>query len=155
MLLLALVPLLALTACHQQFGSVPHGGPAVGSGHPIAVDIRTAAHPGFDRVVFDFNGGVPAYFAEYVSANQLVGPSGTPVSVAGTYFLRVRFTGLTTAPAPLLRTPNLTEVKQVKQVKQVEDSEGVLIYGVGVSRRNAFRIFSLTAPDRVVLDVQR
>src|SRR4051812_20253824 len=65
-LLAAVLPLLALTACHQEFGLGAHGGPAIGSGQARATDVRTAIHPDFDRVVFDFAGPVPAYFVEYV-----------------------------------------------------------------------------------------
>lgn len=85
--LLALVPLLALAACHQGFGTGVHGAPATGPGQGTLTNIRTAAQPGFDRIVFDFRG-----------------------------------------PA---------------------------VYGVGVSARHGFRIFTLTAPNRVVVDVQR
>ncbi len=151
-LLAAVLPLLVLAACHQEFGTAGHGGPAVGSGQPSLTNVRTAIHPGFDRIVFDFSGSVPAYFVEYVAANQLRNTKGDVVPVSGSYFLRVRFDG-TNSPsnALLVRTPNYPEVKQVKGV---DNFEGVLIYGVGVSQRNAFRVFALQSPNRVVLDVQ-
>lgn len=151
--LVALVPLIALAACHQEFGTAGHGGPAVGSGQPTATDIRTGIHRGFDRVVFDFAGPVPTYFVEYVAANQLRSTEGSVIPVSGSYFLQVRFSGMNAmADAPLVRTPNFDVVRQVKRV---DNFEGLLIYGVGLDERNAFRVFSLTNPSRVVLDVDR
>jgi hypothetical protein len=146
------VPLLALAACHQEFGTAGHGGPAIGTGHPSATALRTGEHAGFDRVVVQFSGTtVPAYFAEYVPANQLIAPSGMQVPVRGTHFLRLRFDGLTTGPAPLGTTPEGT---QVRQVKQVDNSGGVLVYGVGVRQHTPFRVFALENPSRVVLDIR-
>src|SRR4051794_31644593 len=129
-ILAAVLPLLALAACHQEFGTDGHGGPAGGSG-ARATDIRTGFQPTYDRVVFDFSGPVPAYFVQYVAANQLRGPNDQVVPVTGTYFLQVRFDGTANADAPFVRTPGFTEVKQVKRV---ENFEGVLIYGVGVAQ---------------------
>lgn len=152
-LLFALIPLLALVACHQEFGTAGHGGPASGPGRATLVEIRTAEHPGFDRVVFQFTGPVPAYFAEYVPASALSGPSGQPVVPQGSYYLRVRFTDADVASnAPVRSTPLLSEVRDIRRV---EAFEGVVVYAVGVRSRNAFRDFALTSPSRMVLDVQR
>lgn len=152
-LLAAVLSVLALTACHQEFGTVPHGGPAVGTGQPALTNVRPAIHPGFDRVVFDFRGSVPAYLVQYVAADQLRNTRGNVVPVNGTYFLQVRFDGTNTpANAQPVRTPKFSEVRQVRSV---ENFESVLVYGVGVTQRNAFRVFALENPSRVVLDVAR
>src|SRR4051794_19572430 len=132
-ILAAVLPLFALAACHQEFGSDPHGGPAAGSG-ARATNIRTAVQPGYDRGVFDFSGPVPAYVVQYVAANQLKGSNDQVVPVTGTNFLQVRFDGTNAnADAPFVRTPGFAEVKQVKRV---DNFEGVLIYGVGVAQRH-------------------
>jgi hypothetical protein len=152
-LLLALIPLLALAACHQGFGTAGHGGGKTAVGTPTASDVRTGGNPGFDRVVFQFAGPVPEFFAEYVPANQLVGTNGQVVPVTGTYFLRIRFKGTNAfASAPAGHsTPTFAELRQVKKV---DNFEGRLIYGVGVAHRNAFRFFALTGPSRAVLDIE-
>ena len=153
LVLVAVLPLVALAACHQEFGTAPHGGPAVGNGQAVATDIRSAIHPGFDRVVFDFAGPVPAYFVEYVAANQLRNTAGDVVPVSGSHFLQVRFTGTDAmSDAPFVRTPNFDGVRQVKRV---DNFEGVLVYGVGVREHSPFRVFALTGPSRVVLDIDR
>jgi hypothetical protein len=123
---------------------------------PTLVGIRAAHHPTFDRVVFDFTGGLPASRrAEYVPS--LIGdPSGLPVPIAGRAILRVRFSsadahddaGRATAPARVaFPLPNvLTAVR-------AGDFEAVTTYGIGLAQRQPFRLFTLTNPDRVVLDV--
>src|ERR1700712_6087016 len=121
-LLLALVPLLALAACHQGFGTAGHGGGKTAVGTPTASHIRTGANPGFDRVVFQFAGPVPEFFAEYVPASQLIGTNDQVVPVTGTYFLRVLFKGtnaMADAPAGQ-RTPTFAELRQVKKVDNFE-----------------------------------
>ena len=153
LVLLALLPLLALASCHQAFGTNPHGAVATGPGQGTLTNVRTAAQPGYDRVVFDFAGPAAASFAEYVPASALVAPSGRLVVPNGRYYLRVRFTdALTRASTPLRRTPSLAEVRDIRQV---ESFEAVVIYAIGVNARNGFRIFTLTNPNRVVVDVDR
>ena len=58
---------------------------------PTLVGIRAAHHPTFDRVVFDFRGGLPrTHEAGYVP--RLTGDaSGLPVPIAGRAILHVRF----------------------------------------------------------------
>jgi hypothetical protein len=153
LVLFALVPLLALAACHQAFGTVGHGASATGAGQGTLTNVRTAAQPGFDRVVFDFSGPAAASFAEYVPASGLVAPSGHRVVPNGRFYLRVRFTDArTNASTPQRRTPNLGEVRDIRQV---ESFEGVVIYAIGVNAKNGFRIFTLGSPNRVAVDVQR
>jgi hypothetical protein len=38
-------------------------------------------------------------------------------------------------------------------VKVVEDFEGVVRFGLGLRRRTGFRVFRLTNPTRIVVDV--
>jgi hypothetical protein len=50
---------------------------------PTLVGIRAAHHPTFDRIVFDFSGGLPAT-REAAYVPELIGDgSGLPVPVAG------------------------------------------------------------------------
>jgi hypothetical protein len=51
-----------------------------------------ARHPGYDRLVFTFRGGVPKrHTVRYVS-QVIADPSGLPVNVAGSAKLLVTFT---------------------------------------------------------------
>ena len=52
--------------------------PAGAQSSPTLADVRAAGHPGFDRVVFEFQGDVPEHTVGYV--DQLVEDgSGEPV----------------------------------------------------------------------------
>jgi len=144
-LLLCLVPAAAVTA--------PAAAPAVTV--PTLVGIRAAHHPTYDRVVFDFRGGLPSTQVRYVD-RLIADASGLPVRVAGRAILRVRFeparahdaSGRT---APLRRAfalPNLMTAARSG------DFEAVTTYGLGLARRTPFHVFSLRRPNRVVVDVR-
>ena len=49
------------------------------------------------------------------------------------------------------QTPRFPEIRQVKGVG---DFEGVTSYGVGLASKKAFRVFTLTSPNRLVVDVR-
>src|SRR4051794_231775 len=108
--------LIALTACHQAFGTGPHGGPSIGpAGAGVLSNIRVAPHPGFDRVVFDFTGnGVPDYNVAYVDGADLREelPDGGSflVPVDGTYYLSLILGGNNLGSKPE-RTPHFSEIR--------------------------------------------
>jgi hypothetical protein len=123
---------------------------------PTLVGIRAAHHAGFDRVVFDFRGGLPSsHRARYV--DQLLGDaSGMPVRIAGRAVLRMRFepaqahnaTGSTAPRRRAFALPN------VMTVVNAGDFEGVTTYGIGLAKATTFRVFTLRDPDRVVVDIR-
>jgi hypothetical protein len=149
---LRLLSVLALTGGLLVPLAVPAGAVTV----PRLVAVRAAHHPGIDRVVFEFTGGLPrSRTASYVS--QLIGDaSGLPVRIAGRAVLQARFsqadghdaTGRATAPSRVAYAlPN------VMTVVQSGDFEAVLTYGIGLMARQPYRMYALTSPPRVVLDV--
>lgn len=122
--------------------------------------VRAAAHDGYDRVVLDLGGtGAPGWRVGYVD-KAVDDPSGQPVQVQGAGILQVVITG-TGYPADTGQTewhgsplhPGLPVVQEV-QVRGV--FEGQTQAFLGVARAGApFRVFALTAPARLVIDVQR
>lgn len=122
---------------------------------PTLVDIR-AGHQGvFDRIVFEFKGGVPeSVRVRYV--DQLRGDaSDLPIRIAGQAILRVRFelakahnASGQTAPARLaFPLPNaMTTVRS-------GDFEAVTTYGIGLAKRARFRVSATDDPSRVVIRV--
>src|SRR5215211_5410895 len=113
-------------------------------------------HPGFDRVVFEFQGAVPEHHVRYV--DQLVeDDSGAPVSVAGSADLEVVFQGAnaheedgTPSVSPRRFSPGLAAVKEVAQIG---DFEAVVSYGIGLDRRRPLTVSTLSGPSRLVIDV--
>jgi hypothetical protein len=120
--------------------------------------VRAGQHSGYDRVVFQFSGAVPAAQVGYVPAVQH-DPRGTPVPLAGQAFLHVVFhsaTGWclqpahTTYPGPAIRTPYYPALLVVSAAG---DFEGYLSFGLGVAGHAAYHVSRLTSPDRVVIDI--
>ena len=130
--------------------------PAGAQSAPTLVDVRAGRHPGFDRVVFEFQGAVPEHHVRYV--DQLVQDgSGAPVSVAGSADLEVVFQGAnahdedgTPSVSPRRFSPGLAAVKEVAQIG---DFEAVVSYGIGLDRRRPLTVSTLSGPSRLVIDV--
>jgi Sporulation and spore germination len=124
---------------------------------PTLVDIRASHHPGFDRLVLEFDGGLPAsHRVEYVDRLVADG-SGLPVRVAGRAVLRVVLSparahddrGRQTVPRRrAFALPN------VMTTVRAGDFEAVTTYGVGLARRTPFEVSTRQDPSRLVIDVR-
>jgi hypothetical protein len=120
--------------------------------------VRAAAHPGFDRVVFQFEGTeVPGYRIEYVEEITLGESDDQFLTLQGGALVQATFQGTAsddyrpgTQTVPDISTPGLA---QVKQVGLAEDWEGLVRLGVGLDHRAGFRVLELGDPVRVVVDV--
>ena len=135
------------------------GAPAAGQTPPpmpTLVNVRYARHDGFDRVVFDWRGAAPGWKAAY---GTLVGEgTGTPIALTGNADLVIRFfparahddAGRPTYKMTTVLNPALP---QVKQIKFGGDFEGYVTVGIGVGRRTGFKVFTLSSPPRVVVDI--
>jgi len=125
---------------------------------PTLTQVSAVHHYGYDELVFQFRGGVPAkYSARYVS--QVIGDaSGLPVNVVGSALLQLKFTpaaghnekGIVTYGA-VQRTYALPELIQVVNSG---DFESVLSFGVGLARNAPFRMYAQPRLGRVVLDMK-
>ena len=125
---------------------------------PALTQITAAHHPGFDRVVFQFRGGVPVqHTARYVS-QVIADPSGLPVTVTGGAKLLVRFSPATGHNAQGMVTYGAAQrtytLPEVIGVVKAGDFESVLSFGVGLAKAEPFRMFTLTEPSRVVIDIR-
>ena len=119
-------------------------------------DVRVGQHTGagFDRVVFDL-AGVPGYHVQRVRQVFQDG-SGDPLALRGAAFLTVRLDpavahdaqGRPTAPLRIVRS-----FTQLKEVRLAGDFEGVVTYGIGVAAQSDFRVFTLSNPRRLVVDL--
>ena len=120
--------------------------------------VRAAAHPGFDRVVFQFEGArVPGYRIGYVDEITLGETDDQFLTLQGAALIQATFQGTAsddyrpgTQTVPDTFTPGLS---QVKQVGLAEDWEGLVRLGIGLDHRAGFRVLELRDPVRVVVDV--
>ncbi|MBT8228036.1 MAG: GerMN domain-containing protein [Dactylosporangium sp.] len=125
---------------------------------PLLVDIRAASHETYDRLVFEFSGPLPAEYG-VTSVPEVIGDaSGEPVPLVGNAFLAVRFamatghddSGTITYGPPRRAYP----LPDIIEVANAGDFEGVLSFGVGLAAQTPFRVFTLTSPSRVVIDLE-
>lgn len=143
-------------------------GPVVKPGMPtpasLLTQMRVAHHLGYDRVVFELDGAVPGYRVAYVR-EVLEDPSGRPVTLQGDARILVTLRGATTdttfqtaegATPSSYTGPRrlLPDLPSVMEVRLVGDFEAVLSAAIGVDHQVPFRVFTLTNPTRVVVDVQ-
>lgn len=134
-----------------------------GSGNELGLTgVRTARQAGYDRVVFDLGGtGTPGWRVEYATRPRYEG-SGDPVPLEGTVFLQVVLRGVgmpyDTGLAPFgddtTRIPG-TGTKGVAQIAPGGVFEGEQQAFIGLTgTQRPFRVFALTNPTRVVVDVR-
>lgn len=145
---------LAAGASTPPFTVFAKAGPATTSQTAVLEHVRVGRHSTFDRVVFEFRAGTPAWSARYVPQVVHDG-SGLPVRLPGTAFLHVvfrhtRIDRASAGAAPITRTPRFGGLVQLKESG---DFEGVVSFGLGLRRKVGFRGFRMTSPSRVVIDV--
>ena len=153
LVLLALV--VALVA--SPVAAVEAAAPAQAQTTTTLVGIRTAHHPGYDRMVFDFSGRLPAYRSvRWVDALYYDG-SGQRAVVQGNAYLRVvlRYAVGHNDAGRVTYGPTTRgfALPGYVQLRTLGDFEGVLTFGIGVSRRTYARVFTLTSPSRLVIDL--
>jgi hypothetical protein len=116
---------------------------------PRLVDVRFARHRTYDRLVFDFRGGVPDVESRYVRVVR-EDASGRRVFVPGRFFLLLRFEPARARSFP--RGVQYTgDLDTVRGFRLVGDYEGVVHVAVGLRHRVGVRVFEL--PNRLVVDV--
>jgi hypothetical protein len=129
-------------------------------GDLLPVAVRAGAHEGFERVVLDLEGtGTPGWRVEYVDV-AIEDPRGTEIDIDGDATLQVIATGV--------RIPEEDELDRVLPSGEV-DVEGtdvveeVYVTGIfegqnqafiGLDSERPFRVFTLTEPSRLVVDIQ-
>lgn len=127
----------------------------------LLIDVRAAAHPGFDRVVFEFENGVPGYRVGYAERPILADGSGDEVAVTGGAVLVVRMepaldADLTVESAPKTYTGPTRfapDAAVVSELVRTGGFEAVLAWAVGVDEERPFRVTRLENPARIVLDI--
>ncbi len=132
---------------------------ASGDALVTVTDIRTGRHDGFDRVVFEVGGeGLPGWDVRYVDDPVEQG-SGDPVEVDGDTVLRVTVTGVgypfdtgiegfeSDGPVPGSGTQVVTEVVLGPTF------EGTTEAFIGTSGQSPFRVYLLSGPARIVVEV--
>ena len=134
--------------CADQSGSASGG-----SITPVS-DVRVGAHDGYDRFVLQFGSAIPNYTVSRQSSSTFMNsPRGDQVRLAGTAGVLV-----TVKPIDWTSYNGTTQLNPgfvyLKEARQVQNFEGVQQWGLGIQGTPCLRVFTLTSPQRLVVDVQ-
>ncbi len=131
--------------------------PTTSSANPVAQvsDVRVGAHPGYDRIVFEFVGtGRPQLTVAFAQPPFVGDASGQTINVAGSTFLSLKLydaSGYPTYTGPNAFSPGYPALKALVNTG---DYEGYVTWIAGLNGSTCYRISTLTGPTRIVVDIQ-
>jgi hypothetical protein len=129
---------------------------ALPNGQPKLVDVRAAAHEGFDRIVFEFDKPQPGFRVEYVEEALGCG-SGLPATIQGAALLQVKVQPSVAhddAGNPTFAQQEIMPgLASILEAEQTCDFEADVTWVVGLTQEADFTAVSLLDPFRVVVDV--
>ncbi len=154
------VPQIASAApyCGIRWGSTAKN---VHAGSSSITNVRAGRHDCFDRRVVDFAGAPGGANVRYVKAVTNQG-EGAVIPLRGGAFLQVDLdspaydinTGKQTYRfANRRELVNVSGFRTFRQLAYGGSYEGYTTFGLGVRGRLPFRVFTLTKPSRLVIDV--
>ena len=121
--------------------------------------VRIGVHDGYDRVVLDLTGDEPhlGWFAGFVD-EPIEDPTGEPLAVEGDAFLQLGIYGIDwTTPSADRYSGASVDGGSLEVVEEVvfgglfEAQQQILI---GLDERTAYRMFALSDPARIVIDIR-
>jgi hypothetical protein len=152
--LLSFLGLAAVAFGLPPFTTAAKSSPGSG-GQAEVFGVATGCHPTFDRFVIRARFGTPRYDVRYVKRIVADG-SGLPVALQGTKRIRIviqNARGHTQGGTNLLPGVRTPLCPNLRQIKTAGDFEGVVSFGLGLRRKTGFRVFRLTGPTRIVIDI--
>jgi hypothetical protein len=109
--------------------------------------IRVDKNKGFDRIVFEFNGGLNGYTIYYLPSNK--DTEGEKITIAGNVFMQINLYG---SPC---ENENQPEGKlKLPIIQQIRGGifEGIQDFVIGVKAEKLYRVQELKNPSRLVID---
>jgi hypothetical protein len=122
--------------------------------------LRLGTHEGYDRIVFEYDGGTPEVEIDLAEPPYVQNPSGLPMTVSGDPVYRVTLHGaskfdMETATMPYSGPTNFEPgYEQIVQFVESGDFEATHSWYLGVNGGSCLRVFRLTDPARIVIDIQ-
>jgi len=141
------------------FACAPVVGIAATTDRAQITDVRVAEHDGYDRIVFEFSGGIPETLIEAVIPPFYEDASGLPLTVNGTAFLSVTMhgaskvdpNGAVTYAGPTEFAPGFP---QLVHLVEGGDFEAVSTWYLGMDGGGCLRVMTLPGPSRLVIDIE-
>lgn len=125
---------------------------------PTLRKVRVGRHDGFDRIVFEFDGGVPSYTV-YPTGVAATGGAGAPIRAEGTTALQIvlgaRTIDMDSGDFPrtfdnAVLTPRYPTLRTLRYGGEFE---AVSTFAAGLATRTGFRVLELGNPTRLAVDV--
>lgn len=132
--------------------------------HALIADVRVGTHSGYDRVVFEFAQapdappGIPEYILQNAEPPLAQDPSGMPMDVAGDRYVQLALLGGTkydedynlTYGGPTEFDPGFPALVALHEA---DDFEATATWYLGLHREPCLRVFTLSGPHRLVIDI--
>jgi hypothetical protein len=138
-------------------------GASTGTEIALVDRIAVGRHEGYDRVVFQFQNGLPGYRIQYVQPPLKEDGSGNPVGVQGNAIVLVRMDpasgfdlntgeGVMVYKGPKRIEGSSAGTSVVQELVRTGDFEAVLSWAIGLSDKVDFRVRTATSPARLIVD---
>jgi hypothetical protein len=127
--------------------------PSAGLITAIKIGRHDSESPAYDRFVIVFDGPLPSWQAIPKSSALFYDGQGRPVPLEGTAGIKLTMhptDAHTRYGGPYDFKP---EFPQLAEAKSLEDFEGYVSWGLGLKHQSCKRIFTLSGPTRLVVDV--
>jgi hypothetical protein len=123
--------------------------------HSQITDVRVGQHANFDRFVIEFSTHrVPHYrITPKSNTTFALDPSGRSVTLLGTAGQRVVLHTATGIGTYHGSADFRTGFPQLVEARRLGDFEGYVTWGLGLTHQACKRVFTLTSPTRLVIDV--
>jgi hypothetical protein len=118
--------------------------------------VRAGTHAGYDRLTIEFQNAAAGTveLRTQTSANFAQSPSGQPITLKGSAGMLVTIRGADEHTAFSGSTDIKPAYPVLLEARQLQDFEGVVQWGLGLSKSACYRAFFLTTPARLVIDIQ-
>ena len=120
------------------------------------ITARSSEQPGYDRFVLQFDSIVPTFTVKMQPKPVFaLGASGQTVTLSGTAGILITVhsaTGNTTFVGSTDLIHN--DYRVLKEARQTQDFEGYVSWGLGIVGSPCMRVFTLSDPARLVVDLQ-
>ena len=122
-------------------------------------DVRVGTHDGYDRIVFEFDDGLPELEITRATPPLLEDGSGFEMDVAGESFLQILMRGgtkQTDAGGSSYTGPTefAADFDQLVELEEGGDFEAQSTWYAGLASEACVRGFTLNDPPRIVIDVE-
>lgn len=123
--------------------------------HSQITDVRVGQHASFDRFVIEFSTHrVPHYqITPKSNTTFALDPSGRSVTLLGSAGQRVVLHTATGVGTYHGSADFRTGFPQLVEARRLGDFEGYVTWGLGLTHQSCRRVFTLTNPTRLVIDV--